>query len=156
MISPEAKAEIEHWLKKFPPEQRQSAVIPALKAVQKDNGWLSREMMDSVAAYLGMSPIAVYEVASFYTLFDTSPVGRHKIAVCTNISCMLRNCDDIVQHLKKRLGIDWGQTTPDGRFTLQEVECLAACGGAPAMQIAGDCHENLTLKKVDAILDALE
>jgi len=157
MISPEAIASIEHWLQKFPAEQRQSAVIPALKAVQQQNGgWLSRELMDEVAAYLGMSSIAVYEVASFYTLFELSPVGRHKISVCTNISCMLRNCDSIVQHLKKRLAIDFGETTADDRFTLREVECLAACGGAPVMQVADDYHEQLTLEKVDAILDALE
>lgn len=157
LLSLHAKKEIDRWLQKFPVDKPQSAVIHALKVVQKENGgWLTEGLMDAVAAYLNMPKIAVYEVASFYTMLELSPVGRHKICVCTNVSCLLRNCDTIVQHLKKRLNIDFNQTTPDGRFTLKEVECLCACGGAPVMQIGDHYHENLTPAKVDRILAELE
>lgn len=148
---------IDQWLTKYPPNQRQSAVLYALKIVQEDNnGWLTEPLMDAVAAYLGMPKIAVYEVASFYSMFELKPVGKHKISVCTNISCMLCESDKIVEHLKRRLGIDFGETTPDGLFTLKEVECLAACGGAPAMQIDTEYHEKVSPDKIDIILDALK
>lgn len=150
-------AEIDKVLAKFPADHRQSAVISALMIVQNHNkGWLTTELMDQVADYIGMPKIAVYEVATFYSMFELKPVGRHKICVCTNISCMLRGSDTITDHLKNTLAIDFNQTTADGRFTLQSVECLAACGGAPMMQIGDYYHENLTPEKVDKILAGLE
>jgi len=156
-LSPAITKEIDKVLAKFPADQRQSAVISALMIVQKNNnGWLTTELMDLVAAYIGMPKIAVYEVASFYTLFDLQPVGRHKIYVCTNISCMLRDSDAIVAHLRSKLNIDFNQTTKDRKFTLKSAECLAACGGAPMMQIDDTYYENLTLEKVDQILSGLE
>lgn len=149
--------EIDKIIAKFPVNQRQSAVISALMIVQKRNGgYLTTQLMDLVADYLNMTKIAVYEVASFYTMFDLKPVGRHKICVCTNISCMLRGSDDVVQHLRKKLNINFNETTLDGKYTLRAVECLAACGGAPMMQVDDDYHENLTPEKIDQILSRLE
>jgi NADH-quinone oxidoreductase subunit E len=158
LISATARAEIDHWVAKYPEERKQSAVIAALTAVQHENGGsLTTELMDAVADYLDMAPIAVYEVASFYSMFDLEPVGRHKISVCTNISCMLCGGEKIVEHISTRLGIKLGETTSDGKFTLnREEECLAACSGAPMMVIDGHYHEQLTCAKVDAILDGLE
>jgi len=156
LISAEALAEIDRWIAKYPPEQKQSAVIQALHIVQDQHGWLNNERMDAVAEYLGMPKIAVYEVATFYTMFNLKPCGRHTIAVCTNISCMLRGSDVIVSHLEKKLGIRLGQTTADGKFTIKEVECLAACGGAPMFQIGKTYYENLTPQRVDEILDKLK
>lgn len=157
VLSQQSKRAIDQWLTKFPPNQRQSAVIFALKVVQKENGgWLTEALMDAVAAYLEMPKIAVYEVASFYSLFELKPVGRHKLCVCTNVSCLLRGSEENIQHLKKRLRIDFGETTPDGQFTLKEVECLCACGGAPVMQVNDHYYENLTPEKIDEILTALE
>lgn len=157
VLSHQAKTAIDKWLTKFPVDRRQSAVIFALKVVQQENnGWLTEGLMDAVAAYLGMPKIAVYEVASFYTLFELKPVGRHKLCVCTNISCLLRDADKNVRHLKNRLKIEFGETTADGQFTLKEVECLCACGGAPVMQINDQYYENLTPDKIDQILAELE
>lgn len=148
---------IDKVLAKFPANQRQSAVISALMIVQKSNkGWLTTELMDLVAEYIGMPKIAVYEVASFYTMFDLQPVGRHKIYVCTNISCMLRDSDIIVEHLRYKLKIDFNQTTADRKFTLKSAECLGACGGAPMLQLDDTYHENLTPEKLDQILAGLE
>lgn len=157
-LSEAVRKEIEHWLTKFPAERRQSAVIAALTAVQEHGeGWLSVEQMDAVADYLGMPKIAVYEVASFYSLFHTEPVGRHKISVCNNISCMLCGGDEILAHIENALGIKVGETTADKRITLiREEECLAACCGAPMMAVDGHYHEKLTPEKVDAILKGLE
>lgn len=155
-LSPQVRAAIDRWVAKYPPEQKSSAVMAALSIVQRENGgWLTSELMDAVAHYLQMPPIAVYEVASFYTLYDLKPVGRHKIYVCTNISCMLCGAQVIVGHLRKRLGIDFGQTTPDGRFTLKEAECLAACAGAPMFMIDDRYYEDLTPARVDEILAGL-
>ena len=157
VLSHKAKKAIDAWLTKYPPEQRQSAVIFALKVVQEEHGgWLTPELMDMVAAYLNMPKIAVYEVATFYNMFELSPVGKHKVCICTNISCMLKGSDEIVAHLKEKLGIDFGQTTEDGQFTLKEVECLAACGNAPVIQIGKAYYENLTPEKLDTILSELE
>lgn len=154
-LSHTAIAEIEEWLKKFPADRRSSAVIAALTVVQKENGgWLSTALMDAVADYLGMPKIAVYEVASFYSMFELKPVGRHRISVCTNISCMLRGSDELMAYLKKRLGVGVGESTPDGKFYLKEVECLAACGMAPCMQIDEIYHEHLT--GAEAIEKALQ
>ena len=156
-LSAAARAEIDRWLAKYPPDQKQSAVIAALTFVQEENGgWLTNELIDAVADYLEMPRINAYEVATFYSMFELKPVGRHKICVCTNISCLLCGSDEIVAHLRTRLGIGLGETTPDGRFTLKEVECLAACGGAPAMQVGHTYHENLTPQRIDQILDSLE
>lgn len=156
MLSQESLAKIDREIAKYPPEHKQSAVIAALHIAQDEHGWLSVPLMDYVAQLLGMRPIQVYEVASFYTMYDLKPVGRHKISLCTNISCLLRGSDEILAHLKKRLGIGVGETTPDGRFTLKEVECLAACGGAPMFMIDKTYYENLTPERVDEILDKLE
>lgn len=157
LISAQARAEIDRWVAKYPPQQKQSAVMAALTIVQDENGgWLTRELMDAVAAYLEMEPISVYEVATFYSMYSLKPVGRHKINVCTNISCMLCGSDEIVVHLENKLGVRMGGTTPDGKFTLRGVECLGACAGAPMFQVGRQYHENLTPAKIDAILDGLE
>jgi len=158
LISSSARAEIDKWLSKYPEDQRQSAVIAALTTVQHENGGsLTTALMDAVADYLQMPSIAVYEVASFYSMFDLQPVGRHKISVCTNISCMLCGGEKIVEHISSKLGIKLGETSADGKFTLnREEECLAACAGAPMMVVDGHYHEYLTAEKVDAILDGLE
>ncbi len=147
---------IDVWVAKYPADQKQSAVMGALLVAQEHaGGSLTTEIMDAIAEYLSMPKIAVYEVATFYSMYEHKPVGKHKICVCTNVSCMLRGSDDIVEHLKNKLGIGFGQTSKDGRFTLKEVECLAACGGAPMMQIDKTYYENLTEDKVDAILERL-
>ncbi len=157
-LSPHACHEIDRWLAKFPADQKRSAVLAALREVQHENGgWLSKELMDAVADYLGMAPIAVYEVASFYSMLETKKVGRHSVSICTNISCMLRGSDAIVTHAEKRLGIKTGESTPDGRIHLKrEEECLAACCGGPMMMVDHVFHENLTPEKVDAVLDGLK
>ena len=157
-LSPQTRREIDSWLKKYPPERKQSAVLAALLEAQHENGGnLTRPLMDAVAAYLGMPPIAVYEVASFYSMLETQPRGRHSVSVCTNISCMLRGADAIVAHLEKKLGVKTGETTADNRIYLkQEEECLAACCGAPMMMVDHKYYENLTLEKVDAVLEGLD
>ena len=152
------RAEIKHWLARFPEDQRQSAVLGALRAVQHHDPQhhLSTEMMDAVADYIGMSEIAVYEVASFYSMYNLEPVGKHEIAVCTNVSCLLRGSDEIVEHLEKKLEIKLGESTEDGAiFLKKEEECLAACCGAPMMQVDHVYHEHLTIEKVDQIVDQL-
>ena len=137
VLSDHLKQEIDHWIKKYPTEQRQSAVLGALRGAQHENkGFLTVELMDAVADYLGMSKIAVYEVASFYSMLETKPVGRHSVSVCTNISCMLCGSDSIVDYIEKKLDIKTGESTEDGRIHLKlEEECLAACCGAPMMQV---------------------
>ncbi|MFY7698456.1 MAG: NADH-quinone oxidoreductase subunit NuoE [Legionella sp.] len=146
--------EIDNWIAKYPPEQRQSAVMATLMIVQEEHRYLTPTLMDAVAAYLGMPAIAVYEVASFYTMYEHKPCGRHLINVCTNISCQLRNSAAVVSHLEETLGIKLGETTADGRFTLRAVECLGACVNAPMMQVDKDYHENLTADKIDTVLEA--
>ena len=157
-IRPSTRDEIDRWLLKYPADQKRSALLIALRLVQEDNGgWLSTELMDAVAEYLELPKAAVYEVATFYKMYDLKPVGRHKIAVCHSISCLLNGSEKILAHLEHRLGIKPGETTADGLFTLKAVECLAACVCAPAMQIDDRCyHENLTPEKVDAILDTMK
>ena len=157
LISAESRAGIDRWIAKYPPEQRQAAVMAALSILQEQNGgWLSTELMDAVAEYLNMPPIAVYEVGTFYSMYELEPVGRHKICVCTNISCMLCGSGGIVEHLQNTLGIKLGETTADGKYTLKEVECLGACVGAPMLQIGKQYYEHLTPEKVDEILSKLE
>jgi NADH-quinone oxidoreductase subunit E len=156
-LSEHVREEIDRWVKKFPPERKRSAVISALHAVQhENNGFLTTDLMDAVAAYLGLAPIHVYEVASFYSMFETKPVGRHHVSVCTNISCMLRGAQEIVDRVEHKLGIKTGESTPDGRIYLKrEEECLAACTGAPMMMVDHVFHENLTPESIDKILDDL-
>lgn len=157
LISAESKVDIDKWIAKYPEEQKQSAVMAALRIVQDQNGGtLSSELIDAVAEYLGMPSIAVYEVATFYSMYELSPVGKHKICVCTNISCMLCGSDDVVQHLENKLGIKLGQTTEDGMFTLKEVECLGACVNAPVLQVGNVYHENLTKEKLDKLIEGLD
>lgn len=157
LLSIELQQQIEQWTQKYPAEQRQSAIIPALLLAQDENGGsLSKDIIEAVADLLGIPPITAFEVAAFYSMYELKPVGRHKICVCTNISCMLSGSDEIVAHLQRKLGIDFGQTTPDGKFTLKEVECLAACKDAPMFQIGKTYYEKLSPAKVDEILDSLE
>jgi NADH-quinone oxidoreductase subunit E len=156
-LSAHMREEIDRWVAKFPPDRKRSAVISALHAVQhENNGFLTTDLMDAVAAYLELAPIHVYEVATFYSMFETKPVGRHHISVCTNISCMLRGSQEVVDHVEKKLGIKTGESTPDGRIYLKrEEECLAACTGAPMMMVDHVFHENLTPENIDKILDEL-
>ena len=147
---------IQREMNKYPEERKQAAIMAGLRIAQEELGWLSQDLMNYLAELYGMQPIQVYEVATFYSMYDRDPVGRHKISVCTNVSCMLRGSDQVVQHLQEKLGIRPGETTADGKFTLREVECLAACGGAPMCQIGKTYHENLTPEKIDLILEGLE
>ena len=158
LLSAHTRHEIDLWLAKFPADRRRSAVLAALREAQHQNqGWLSTDIMDAVADYLGLPPIQVYEVASFYSMFETKPCGRVHVSVCTNITCMMRGSDDIVAYVEKKLGIKTGESTPDGKFFLkQEEECLAACNNAPMMMVDHVFHENLTPEKVDQVLDAVQ
>lgn len=157
MLSPESLALIDKEIAKYPAEQRQSAVMSALRIAQVEKGWLSNELMDYVAHYLGMQPIAVYEVATFYNMYNTRPVGKHKICVCTNLPCKLMGADDIADRLKKKLGIEFGETTEDKQFTLVEGECMGACGDAPLMLVNNHRMESfLNEEKVNALLDELK
>jgi len=158
ILDAHTREEIDHWLTKYPVERRRSAVLAALRAAQHQNqGYLSEALMNAVAAYLDLPPIYIYEAASFYSMFETHPVGRHSISVCTNISCMLCGGESILAYIENKLGIKAGESTDDGRFYIKvEEECLAACCGAPMMMVDHIYHENLTPEKVDQILDALE
>jgi len=156
MLSKESLDQVKREVAKYPPERKSSAVMAALRIAQEEHGWLSVPLMDYIAELLGMRPIQVYEVATFYSMYDLKPVGKHKISICTNISCMLCGSDVIVKHLEKRLGVKLGETTPDGKVTIKEVECLAACGGAPMFQIGKTYYENLTPEMVDRILEGLK
>ena len=157
-LSEHTRQQIDHWVARFPRGRQRSAVIAALRAAQEQNqGYLTGELMDAVAAYLTLPPIQVYEVASFYSMFETRPVGRIHVSVCTNISCMLRGSDRIVAHLERKLGIKTGESTADGRIYLKrEEECLAACNNAPMMMVDHVYHENLTPEKVDQVIDNLK
>ena len=158
MLSEQTRETIDHWVSKFPPDKKRSALIQALLAAQEQNGgWISRELTEAVAAYLELPPVWAHEVVSFYSMFFTQPAGRHKVNICTNISCWLNGADRIVEHAEERLGVKLGGTTEDGRITLvREEECLAGCCGAPMAVIDGHYHEDLDLQKLDAILDGLE
>ena len=135
MLSTQAIEKIDYELTKYPADQRQAAVMSALRIVQTERGWLSKDSISEVAQYLGMPEIAALEVASFYNMYDLSPVGKYKITVCTNISCMLRDSDEIVSHLQTKLGVGFNEVTADGKFCLKEGECMGACGGAPLMTV---------------------
>ncbi|MFP3874740.1 MAG: NADH-quinone oxidoreductase subunit NuoE [Thiohalophilus sp.] len=157
LINDESRAEIDQWIAKYPEDQKQSAVMAALRILQDQNkGYLNNDLIDATAEYLEMPPIAVYEVATFYSMYELEPVGRHKICVCTNISCKLCGSDEVVRHLQERLGIGPGETSDDGRFTLKEVECLGACVDAPMFQLGDSYYGKLTPQRIDEILDGLD
>ena len=158
VLSAETRAHIDHWVAKFPSDHKRSALIQALFATQEQNGgYLTDELILAVARYLAQPPVWAYEVATFYSMLETTPVGRNNVAICTNISCWLNGAEDIVRHCEKKLGITLGDSTPDGRIYLKkEEECLAACCGAPMMVINGHCHEKLDTATVDALLDELK
>jgi NADH-quinone oxidoreductase subunit E len=156
-LSQESLALIDAEVAKYPAEQKQSAVMSALRIAQAEQGWLRPELIEFVAHYLEMPPIAAYEVATFYNMYDTQPVGRHKITVCTNLPCALRGANEIAAHLQDKLGVGFGETTEDGRYTLKEGECMGACGDAPmCLHNNHTMHTHLTVEKVDDLLDKLE
>ncbi len=157
MLSAEAVKKIDYELTKYPADQRQAAVMSALRIVQTERGWLSKESISEVAAYLRMPDIAALEVATFYNMYDLENVGKYKITICTNISCMLRDSDTIVNHLQAKLGVGFNEVTADGKFCLKEGECMGACGGAPLMMVNNHTlHEFLTPDSVDAVLESLQ
>ena len=158
VLSQHTIEEIDKWLAKYPADRRRSAVLAALREAQHQNhGYLTTELMDAIADYIDMPKIAVYEVASFYSMLETKPCGRHSISVCTNISCMLMGSDEIVEHVENKLGVKTGESTPDGKFFIKrEEECLAACCGGPMMMVDHIYYENLTPEKVDEILEGLD
>jgi len=156
MLSKEATDKIDYELTKYPADKRQAAVMSALRIIQTERGWLSKESIAEVAQYLRIPDIAALEVASFYNMYDLEPVGHYKITICTNISCMLRDSDLIVDHLQSKLKVGFNEVTTDGKFCLKEGECMGACGGAPLMIVNNHTmHEFLTVDKVDAILEGL-
>jgi len=158
ILSTHTIEEINEWLSRYPADKKKSAVLAALRAAQhQNNGYLTTELMDAVAAYLDLSKIEVYEVASFYSMYELNPVARHNVAVCTNVCCMLMGSDTIVDHLQKKLNIKLGESTDDGRIYLKvEEECLAACAGGPMMQVDHKYYTDLTPEKVDEIIDGLD
>lgn len=157
LLSSETKAAIDVWVAKYPADKKRSALLPALHIAQDQNqGYLTDPLLEAVATYLSLPAAYAYEVATFYSMYELKPVGRHKVYICNSISCMLRGSDPLIAHATKKLGIQLGETTADGKITLRSVECLAACGGAPAMMLDKEYHENLTPEKLDALLDALE
>lgn len=157
IISAENQKQIDKWIQKYPPGRQQSAVVIALLLVQEQNkGWLSEPAMEAVAEYLSLPPIVVFEAATFYDMYNLKPIGKHKINICTNLSCMLRGSQEIVDTVCKRLNIELGETTSDNLFTVREVECLAACAAAPVCQIDDKhYHENLTPEKINALIDEM-
>ena len=158
LLSVHTRAEIDHWIGRFPLGRQRSATLSALRFVQEQNdGFLTADLMDAIAQYLKLPSIQVYEVATFYSMFETHECGRHHVSVCTNISCWLNGGEDILAHCERKLGIKVGESTPDKRiFLKKEEECLAACTGAPMMMVDHVFHENLTPEKVDQILDQLK
>ncbi|OGL39411.1 MAG: NADH-quinone oxidoreductase subunit E [Candidatus Schekmanbacteria bacterium RIFCSPHIGHO2_02_FULL_38_11] len=154
MFSEKAKQEFEEILKKYP--DKQAGLLPTLYLAQREFGYISREVMDYVASIMGLPQSEVYGVATFYTMYNKKPVGKYFIQVCNNISCSLLNAEKIVQHIEKKLGIQVGETTIDNRFTLVTVECLGSCGTAPMMQINEDYYEDLSIERVDEILEKLK
>lgn len=157
LFTAEVRAAIDTHVAKYPPEWRQSAVMPALTIVQDANGgWLTQALMDDVAAYLDMPPMSVYEVATFYGMYDLEPQGRHKVCVCNSISCMLQGSEELIEHVEHKYGVKPGETTDDGRFTFKEVECLGACRHAPAVLLDKTYHENLSADALDKLIDDLE
>ncbi len=158
MLTEQTQKTIDHWVAKFPQDKKRSALIQALIAAQEQNGgWITGELTEAVAQYLDLPKVWAHEVVSFYSMFFTEPVGRHKVNICTNISCWLNGAEGILAHAEEKLGVKLGETTGDGRITLvREEECLAGCCGAPMAVVDGHYHENLDIQKLDAILDGLE
>ncbi len=157
MLTPESLKKIDREVAKYPAEHKQSAVMSALRIAQDEKGWLAPETIAFVAHYLDMQPIAAQEVATFYNMYDLKPVGKHKITVCTNLSCTLMGAESAVEYLQRKLGIGFGETTPDGRFTLKEGECMGACGDAPLFQLNNKkICANLSPETIDAILAGLD
>ncbi len=158
MLSKKTLETIDHWIAKFPQDKKRSALIQSLMAAQVQNGgWITSELTEAVAEYLDVPPVWAHEIVSFYSMFDDKPVGRHKVNICTNISCWLRGAEDLLAHAETKLGVTLGETTKDERISLiREEECLAGCCGAPMMVVDGHYHENLDIEKMDAILDGLE
>jgi len=158
VLSAHLRQEIDQWVARFPEGRQRSAVLSALRLVQHENdGYLTPALMDAVAEYLGLPAVQVYEVATFYSMFETEPCGRHQIGICTNVSCMLRGGDELLRHAEEKLGVRAGESTPDGRILLKrEEECLAACCGAPMMMVDHVYHEDLTRERLDEILEGLD
>lgn len=157
MLSQAVRHSIDHWVQKFPEGKQKSALLPALMVAQEaNNNYLSKELIEAVADYLKIPVSSAMEVASFYDMYNLKPVGKHKIDICTNISCMLSGSDKIVSCFEKRLKIKLGETSEDGKYTLKAVECLGACTAAPMCQVGNDYHENLTPEKVNALIDKME
>jgi NADH-quinone oxidoreductase subunit E len=156
-LSAAAKQKIDREIGKYPADQKQSAVMSALIIAQDELGWLSTETMDEVAGYLGMAPVAVYEVATFYNMYNLQPTGKYKLTICTCLPCGLQGSLEAADHLKARLGIDFGETTADGRFTLKEGECMGACSMAPVVLVNNKkMHDYLSKEKIDALLKELK
>jgi NADH-quinone oxidoreductase subunit E len=158
VLTEDTLSTIDHWLAKFPQDKKRSALIQALMAAQVQNGgWITPELTEAVAEYLELPPVWAHEVVSFYSMLDDKPVGRHKVNICTNISCWLGGAEELVAHAQEKLGVELGETTKDQRISLiREEECLAGCCGAPMMVVDGHYFENLNIEKMDAILDGLE
>jgi NADH-quinone oxidoreductase subunit E len=153
----EAMATVQQIMARYPAGKQKSALLPVLHIAQAEfDGWLSSEVMDHVASILNIQPIEVYEVASFYSMYNLKPVGKCLLEVCRTSSCWIRGAEDVVKHIEKRLGIKEGETTEDGMFTLKTVECLGSCGTAPMLMCGAQFHENLTLEKVDTLLENLK
>jgi NADH-quinone oxidoreductase subunit E len=158
MLTEQTQKTIDHWVSKFPQDKKRSALIQALIAAQEQNGgWITLELTEAVAQYLDLPTVWAHEVVSFYSMFFTEPVGRHKVNICTNISCWLNGAEGMLAHAEEKLEVKLGETTGDGRITLvREEECLAGCCGAPMAVVDGHYHEQLDIQKLDAILDGLE
>jgi len=157
MLTTDSLRKIDREIAKYPPERKHSAVMSALIIAQDEKGWLSSELMDFVASYLGMPPVAVYEVASFYTMYNLQKTGRYKLTICTNLPCGLQGALDAVDHLQEKLGIGFNQTTPDGRFTLKEGECLGACAMAPVVLVNNKkMHDYMSNEKLDQLIEGLK
>ena len=157
MLSPDSLARIDREVAKYPAEQKQSAVMSALIVAQDEKGWLSTELMDYIAAYLDMPPVAVYEVATFYSMYNLQKTGRYKLTVCTCLPCGLQGALDAADHLREKLGIDFNETTPDGRFTLKEGECMGACSMAPVLLVNNKkMHDYMSKEKLDQLIESLK
>ena len=156
-FSQESINEINRIIAQYPKERKKSALLPVLHVVQKEtNGWLSVDTMDKVADILAIKPIEVYEVVTFYTMYFRKPMGKYHIQVCTNVSCMLRKGDEIYKQVSEMLQVGHNETTPDGLFSLEEVECMGACGGAPMIAINEDYYENIDIIKVEKLIEGLK
>ena len=157
MLSAESLKKIDREIAKYPPDQKQSAVMSALIIAQDEKGWLSNEVMDYVAKYLDMPPVAVYEVATFYSMYNLKEMGRYKLTLCTCLPCGLQGALDAADHLREKLGIDFNETTPDGRFTLKEGECMGACAMAPVLLVNNKkMHDYMSHDKLDQLIESLK